>query len=119
MILSFIVLYYLLVEDCKRKRVVALTVQFMFRVLVSLVRLTPYASTYPEAFKYYLMMDAISAMGALINALHIPEKWVPGKLDYVFNGHNLMHIAAFMTLAVGRQGFLLDMAWLNSGGVCR
>lgn len=118
MSISFVVLYYLLVVDCKQRRVVVLTVQFVFLVFIHLIRLTPLASTDPETLKYYLIMDAMSVVGGTINAFHIPERWAPGKLDYVFNGHSLMHIVAFVALAVGRQGFLLDMVWLNSGAKC-
>lgn len=30
--------------------------------------------------------------GGAIGAMHIPEKWFPGSLDYYFNSHNIMHI---------------------------
>lgn len=118
MFISSIVLYYLLVVDCKRQRVMALTVQFVFRVLVHFVPLSSLSTGTSGASKYLVMMDAISAVGAVINALHIPERWATGKLDYVCNGHTLMHMAAFLSVAVGRQGFLLNMAWLNHGATC-
>ena len=63
-------------------------------------------------------MDAISATGAVVNALHVPERWFPGKMDYFLNGHTLMHIAAFLSLVVARQGFLCDMRWLNEVATC-
>ncbi len=118
LLLSMVVVYYLLVFDCKRRRVVALTIQFFFRVLIHVVRLSPYAKTNPEAIKFLITTDAVSAFGALINALHVPERWAPGKVDYALNGHSLMHIAAFLCIAIGRQGFLLDMVWLGQHGVC-
>ena len=118
MFISFIVLYYLLLVDCKRQRVMALTVQFVFRVLVHFIPLTSLSTSRTGASKYLVTMDAISAVGAVINALHIPERWATGKLDYVCNGHTLMHVAAFLSVIVGRQGFLINMAWLNSGATC-
>lgn len=115
---SLYVLYYLMVVDCKRKRVVALTAQFFVRILIHPLRLSPLSGSSPAAVKYYLVMDAISAVGAVINAVHMPERWFPGKLDYVLNGHTLMHVAAVLSLMVARQGFLCDMSWLNQGASC-
>lgn len=112
------VLYYLMMEDCKKKRTVALTIQFFVRIMIYPLRLSSFSISSTAAVKYYFIMDIISATGAVINALHIPERWFPGKLDYVLNGHTLMHIAAFLSVVVARQGFLCDMTWLNSAGVC-
>lgn len=115
---SMYVLYYLMMEDCKKKRTVALTIQFFVRIMIYPLRLSSFSISSTAAVKYYFIMDIISATGAVINALHIPERWFPGKLDYVLNGHTLMHIAAFLSVVVARQGFLCDMTWLNSAGVC-
>lgn len=115
---SLYVLYYLMVVDCKRKRVAALTAQFFVRLLIHPLRLSSLSLSGTTAVKYYFVMDLISAVGAVINALHIPERWFPGKLDYVLNGHTLMHVAALASVAVARQGFLRDMTWLNNVGVC-
>ena len=113
---SCYVLYYLMVVDCKRKRVGALTAQFFVRLLIHALRLSPLSTSSTAAVKFYIVMDMISAVGAVINALHVPERWFPGKLDYVLNGHTLMHVAAIVSLMVARQGFLCDMAWLNEVG---
>ena len=117
-LLSLIVLYYLIVLDCKRQRVVALTMQFSLRSLILLVRLTPLAITDISAFYYFVGMNIFSSIGAFINALHIPECWFPGKCDYLLNGHSLMHVMAFLSLAVGRHGSLIDLAWLSSNPSC-
>lgn len=116
--LSLYVLYYLMVEDCKRKRTVALTVQFFVRLLIHPMRLSSLSISSPASIRYYFMMDLVSAAGAVINALHVPERWFPGKLDYVLNGHTLMHVAALVSLALARQGFLCDMTWLSGAGGC-
>lgn len=118
-LLSLYVLYYLMIEDCKKKRTVALTVQFFVRILLYPLRFSSLSAVSSRAaIKYYFMMDMISAVGAIINALHVPERWFPGKLDYVLNGHTLMHVAGLVGLAIARQGFLCDMAWLNGVGAC-
>ena len=118
MMVSLTVLYYLLIIDCKRKRTMWLTVLYSFLVFAHVFRLSPQASTDPEAFRYCIAMDIMSVIGAAVNALHLPERWLPGKVNYILNGHTLMHIAAFGVLTVGRRGFLIDMAWLNSGPAC-
>ena len=117
--LSAIVLYYLMIEDCKRKRVAALTAQSMLRFMTHPLRLTsvPHSST--DAVFYYVIMDVITSIGALINGFHIPERWMPGKVfDYICNGHSLMHIAAILGLLFGKCGFFSDMHWLNNVGSC-
>jgi len=113
-IISFICLLRLIVSSSAKARVVPLTIQFWFRTATHFVRLTPIGSGNPSAIPYYIIMDCIAGPGALINALHIPERWIPGKVDYMFNGHNLMHIAAFASIATCRKGFLLDMLWLTT-----
>lgn len=116
---SLLVLYCLMLVASKRERVTALTVQLAVRFLLTHpFRLASVSPVSLQALKYYITVDAISAVGALINAHHIPERWLPGKLDYVCNGHTLMHVAAILTVAIGRRGFLLDMAWLNGERTC-
>lgn len=115
---SVYVLYYLMVEDCKKKRTVALTIQFFIRILIHPLRLSSFSVSSSAAVKYYFAMDMVSAVGAVINALHVPERWFPGKLDYMLNGHTLMHVAALVSFIFARQGFLCDMMWLGSAGAC-
>ena len=115
--LSAAVLYYLMIEDCKRKRVAALTAQFFLRVLIHPLRLTLSQSS-TDAVYYYVIMDIITSIGALINSHHVPERWFPGKGDYVFNGHSLMHVAAIAGLFVGKYGFFSDMLWLRGVATC-
>ena len=114
---SAAVLYYLMIQDCKRKRVAALTAQFFFRILIHPLRLTISQSS-TDAIYYYIIMDIITSIGALMNSHHVPERWVPGKVDYVFNGHSLMHVAAILGLLVGRYAFMSDMHWLNDVASC-
>lgn len=119
LLLSLAVLYYLVIVDCKRKRVQALTVQFIFRATVQLLRLNPSISTVPlSAFVYYFIAYVLSAVGALINALHVPERWFPGQCDYVVNGHSLMHVVAVLSLGIGKYGVYTDLNWLVNQPSC-
>lgn len=117
--LSAAVLYYLMIEDCKRKRVAALTAQAIMRFLIHPLRTSSLSQSSTEAVFYYIIMDIITSIGALINGFHVPECWMPGKVfDYFINGHSLMHIAAILGLVVGKYGFFSDMIWLNEVGHC-
>lgn len=40
----------------------------------------------------FLFQDGVSILGGAIGAMHIPEKWFPGCLDYYLNSHNIMHV---------------------------
>jgi len=116
--LSAYVLFYLMFVDCKQKRAGALTAQFVMRVLMLPIRLSSISQASVSAVRYYSVVECISAVGALVNAFHVPERWLPGRLDYIANGHNLMHVAAVLCVLIGRQAFLCDMQWLNEVGTC-
>ena len=117
--LSAIVLYYLMIQDCKRKRVAALTAHALLRFLIHPLRLSSLSQSTTDAVYYYVIMDAVTSVGALINGFHVPERWLKGTVyDYVLNGHSLMHIAAILGVVLGKYGFFSDMRWLNSVTSC-
>ena len=118
LLLSMGVLVSLMQSSTKQGRVLALTVQYPFRLLGFLLRFSPLGSGHPSSMSFYLLAEAIAGPAALANALYIPERWFPEQLSYVLNGHGLMHIAAIFCVHFGRKGFLLDMAWLNSDITC-
>lgn len=45
-----------------------------------------------ELLSFICPQDGVSVFGGAIGAMHIPEKWFPGSLDYYLNSHNIMHI---------------------------
>lgn len=118
-LLSFVVLYYMVVADSKGRRIAALVVQFFFRNSILLLRLTSLVTVDVTALYFYLIMNSVSIIGGFINTLHIPERWFPGKCDYFLNGHSLMHVAAFLSVATGRCGLLIDLDWLTTGPTCQ
>ena len=118
MLLSAAVLYSMMNSQSKQGRVLPLMVQYFFRLAGLLFRITPWGGGHPFSLSFYLLMEVVAIPGAMANALHIPERWLPGKLDYALNGHSLMHIAAFLCMYLGKRGFLLDMEWLNSHSHC-
>ena len=116
--LSLVVFYYMVVMDSKMKRVVSLTALFSLCQFFQLIRLTTLTTVPLLAFQYYFVMNVLSGVGALINALHVPERWFPGKCDYLLNGHSLMHIVALLSMVVRRYGSLIDLEWLTSKPTC-
>lgn len=36
--------------------------------------------------------------GGAIGAMHIPEKWFPGSMDYYLNSHNIMHVLVVLAV---------------------
>ena len=67
--------------------------------------------------------------GALLNAFHVPERWLPRQQShgnsntssaahwsYCLNGHSLMHVCGFLVLLMGRKGLMLDLQWLSGKG---
>lgn len=118
LLLSLVVLYYLVVADSKGGRIAALAIQSCFRTLILLLRLTSLVTVDVTALYYYLLMNGVSIVGGFINTLHIPERWFPGKCDYLLNGHSLMHVAAFLSVTIGRCGLLIDLEWLAAGPSC-
>lgn len=114
---SFATLWMLMHHNTARHRVIALTVQYLVRVAILSFRLCPLSWGHPLSVYYIIAVDCISAPGALVNGLKVPERLFPGKVDYFGNGHTIMHILAFFATALGHNAFLLDMEW-SVGKTC-
>ena len=110
---SMLTLWILLTYNSATHRVVGLSIQFSFRLLLHIFRLCPHSSGHPMGLQYMLMMDALAGPGALINGLKFPERVLPGKCDYIGNGHTIMHVISFLVVFTGRNAFFLDMEWIN------
>ena len=117
-VVSLSVVSFLLAAKTKKIRTKAFALQYIFRIVILLVRISKYRCGHHYTHIYYIMMEAFCGLGAIMNALHIPERWFPGKLDYIFNGHTLMHIFTTFGMAMSRKGFLLDMEWMSRNPQC-
>jgi hypothetical protein len=65
-----------------------------------------------------VFQDAVSAVGGAIGAMHVPEKWFPGRLDVVFNSHNIMHVLVVSAVYSMHQATVKDLQWMANEGVC-
>lgn len=119
LLVACVVLYYLLVVDSKQRRAFAMTIEYFFRVSVHLCQFITRHPTGLQAAWQLLTMDVLMAVGVFINTLHVPELWFQGKVvDYLLNGHSLMHICAVAALLLAHQVFLYDINWIMKGAVC-
>uniref|UniRef100_A0A1B0DL79 Uncharacterized protein n=1 Tax=Phlebotomus papatasi TaxID=29031 RepID=A0A1B0DL79_PHLPP len=71
---------------------------FMMRVLLTMLRTLKLAGGNPAALTHVFLQDAVSALGGMIGALHIPEKWFPGSVDLYLNSHNIMHVLVVLAV---------------------
>ena len=58
--------------------------------------------------------DAIAISGGIIGAMRIPEKWFPGRFDFWFNSHHIMHVLVLVAVVHMHNAAKLDMIWLTN-----
>ena len=59
------------------------------------------------------MQEIYPIIGAFMSAFRFPERWWPGKFDFAFNSHNIMHV--FVVLGGLHMHFATcgDLVWLT------
>jgi predicted membrane channel-forming protein YqfA (hemolysin III family) len=74
---------------------------------------------------HYLAMEVLSAAGATINILRVPEKWfhspnhrTHGRFDYWFNSHQVMHILVAWAMLHYFYGATADYQYYVSNHNC-
>ncbi len=40
----------------------------------------------------YVLLDGFALFGAMVNVAKFPERYIPGKVDFALNSHQIMHI---------------------------
>lgn len=58
-------------------------------------------------FFFFSSQDGVSIFGGAIGAMHIPEKWMPGSVDFFLNSHNIMHVLVVVAVFSMHQVCLL------------
>jgi len=87
---------------------------FLVRMVAFVLRLAAVDSANGEGSPliHIVAQEVIPIIGSLLSATRVPERWFPGRLDYGFNSHNLMHVlvvvGAFHMHAAARA----DLLWL-------
>lgn len=57
-------------------------------------------------------------VGAALYAARVPERFRPGKFDYLFNSHNLFHVAVVIAALIHYRSVMLLLHWRDSTGTC-
>lgn len=70
---------------------------FVMRMSIWVMRASSYGGGDPAAFQHVILQDLVSIVGAAIGAMHVPEKWFPGTVDFYLNSHNIMHVLVVST----------------------
>lgn len=59
------------------------------------------------------MQDAIAILGGVIGALRVPERYFPGRFDFFFNSHHIMHVLVLVAVVHMHYAAKLDLKWLS------
>ncbi|XP_077978260.1 progestin and adipoQ receptor family member 4-like [Glandiceps talaboti] len=84
------------------------------RWIVLILRLYGYLGGNPLAVKHMIWGEVMGFVGGAVNVSRVPERWFPGKFDYILNSHQIMHfltVAALLNLYWGNK---LDLMWLSN-----
>ena len=73
-----------------------------------------YTTANPDAVWYLVAMELFGILGSLINTSRFPEKWLGGKLDYLLNSHNIMHIIVLICPILLHLATVADFKWLET-----
>ncbi|XP_055525535.1 progestin and adipoQ receptor family member 4 [Wyeomyia smithii] len=86
---------------------------FAMRTMLTLLRISKLGGGNPTSLTHVFLQDAVSAMGGVIGAMHIPEKWFPGSVDIYLNSHNIMHVLVVMAVYSMHQATIQDIEWMQ------
>ncbi len=69
-----------------------------------------------SAVRTYVGMEALLFVGGCANALFLPERFCPGKLDFGPNSHNIMHIMTAATAVCLMRALRADFGCMAAAG---
>lgn len=73
----------------------------------------------PEAVHttgYEILMGLLYALGALIYATRVPERWIPGKFDIAGHSHQIFHVLVVLAAYTHYQAGLVYLRWRDLEG---
>ncbi|KAK4490697.1 hypothetical protein RD792_001396 [Penstemon davidsonii] len=73
----------------------------------------------PEALHttcYEVLMGALYGVGALVYAMRVPERWMPGKFDIAGHSHQLFHVLVVAGAYTHYQAGLVYLRWRDQQG---
>lgn len=75
----------------------------------------------PEAIhttRYEVLMGLLYGLGAVVYAVRIPERWMPGKFDIAGHSHQLFHILVVAGAYTHYHAGLVYLKWRDQKGGC-
>ena len=61
---------------------------------------------------HIVMQEAWALIGSFLSATRVPERWFPGRFDFLLNSHNLMHILVVFGAVHMHAAASADLLWL-------
>jgi len=98
------------------ERAIPLACLVLARWMCVALRCCGFGGHCPAATRIYVTMEAVLAVGGACNALFVPERWFPGKLDYGINSHNIMHVLTTLGAYLLLEALRADAACMASAG---
>ncbi|XP_061387343.1 progestin and adipoQ receptor family member 4, partial [Musca vetustissima] len=68
----------------------------------------------PVAMSHVYLQDVVSIFGGAIGAMRIPEKWLPGLVDFYLNSHNIMHVLVVVAVYSMHMATIKDFEWMSN-----
>uniref|UniRef100_A0A8C0G663 Progestin and adipoQ receptor family member 4 n=1 Tax=Chelonoidis abingdonii TaxID=106734 RepID=A0A8C0G663_CHEAB len=88
--------------------------QALFRFFFFYLRWAGLGTGHPSSLRSYLIMDGLALLGGVINISRVPERWQPGRFDYWFNSHQIMHVLVVVSILYLHWGVVADLLWVTS-----
>lgn len=57
-------------------------------------------------------------LGALVYAMRVPERWLPGRFDLLLHSHQIFHLLIVLAALVHYKAVTILLAWRDSVGGC-
>ncbi|XP_057332136.1 progestin and adipoQ receptor family member 4 [Microplitis mediator] len=91
---------------------------FMMRMIFLTLRCFHLTGGDPDNLTHIVLQDLVAVIGGAIGALRIPEKWLPGQVDFIFNSHNIMHVIVVCAVWSMHTATIRDIKWMMIPNVC-
>ncbi|XP_012283066.1 progestin and adipoQ receptor family member 4 isoform X2 [Orussus abietinus] len=91
---------------------------FLMRMLVLILRCNGIGGGSPDALGDIMLQDLMAVIGGTIGAMRIPEKWIPGQVDFILNSHNIMHVMVVLAVCSMHAATLRDLVWMADPSAC-
>ena len=113
---AFVILYFVLTAKNVRERFKPLLLFGIFRYSFlagrGIMLRNNLGAGEPRAIIYYILMDLAALIGGILNVSRFPEQYIPGKFDFCFNSHNIMHVVVTLCPVLLHWGTMLDFNWM-------